>query len=91
MGAALAAMPAHVWDAWLMQRFPGRTLEELDGVDVLRLLRAVRVAEIDRVEALRKMALDSDASKHLERQDWIAIRRHDRLLAQYGMVDDGSE
>lgn len=93
MGAALAAMPGHVWDAWLLNRFPGRTLEELDGVDVLRLLRAVRVSEIDRVEALRKMALDSDASKHLERQDWIAIRRHDRLLAHYGIAseDDGSE
>lgn len=82
-----------MWDAWLLNRFPGRTLEELDNVDVLRLLRAVRVLEIDRVEALRKVALDRDASKHLDKADWIAIRRHDRLLAQYGIVseEDGSE
>jgi hypothetical protein len=77
-------MPGHVWDAWLLHQFPGRTLEELDGVDVLRLLRATRVQHIDHVEALRKLALDDDASKRLEKSDWLAIRRHDRLMERYG-------
>lgn len=80
MGAALAAMPRHVWDAWLLARFPGRTLEELDNVDVLRLLRAVRVSEIDRIEAMRKLALEKDGTGRLDRADWVAIRRHDRLI-----------
>lgn len=78
-------MPQHVWDAWLLRQFPGRTLEELDGVDVLRLLRATRVQQIDQVEALRKLALDDDGAKRLERADWVAIRRHDRLMERYGI------
>jgi hypothetical protein len=78
-----------MWDAWLLNRFPGRTLEELDNVDVLRLLRAVRVSEIDRVEALRKMAMEKDGNRRLDRADWVAIRRHDRLIRQ--KENDGSQ
>ena len=33
-------------DWWLLQRFPGKTLEELDNVDWLRLQRAM---EVDRI------------------------------------------
>ncbi|MCB0147505.1 MAG: hypothetical protein KDE01_07615 [Caldilineaceae bacterium] len=54
MGRALAAMPPVFWDAWLLSRFPGRTLEELEHVDILRLLRARRVQMIEQVEELRK-------------------------------------
>lgn len=80
----MAATPRYVWDAWLLSRFPGRTLEELDQIDVLRLLRAVRVQEIDRVEVLRRVAMQHGAQSRLSRSDWRSIQRHDWLLERYG-------
>ena len=72
-----------------MGKFPGRTLEELDGMDVLRVLRASKVQEIDRVEAMRRLSMDKDGQKRLEPEDWKAIARHDRLLKRFEVVDDG--
>jgi len=80
---ALASLPAHEWDAWLLNRFPGRTLEELDAVDIPRLLRAVRVQEIDRVESTRRLAVRAGSQSKLESSDWRAIQRHDRLIARH--------
>ncbi len=73
----------------MLGKFPGRTLEELDSMDVLRVLRASKVQEIDRVEAMRRLALDKDGQKRLEPEDWKAIARHDRLLKRFEVVDDG--
>ncbi len=72
----------------MLSKFPGRTLEELDSMDVLRVLRASKVQEIDRVEAMRRLALDKDGQKRLEPEDWKAIERHDRLLQRFE-VDNG--
>ena len=73
-GAALAAVPAVFWDAWLLSRFPGRTLEELEHVDILRLLRA-RVQMIEQVEELRKESRRSDTQSKLDTAaDWAANR-----------------
>ena len=58
-------------------------------MDVLRVLRASKVQEIDRVEAMRRFALDKDGQKRLEPEDWRAIKRHDRLLQRFEVVDDG--
>lgn len=57
-------------------------------MDVLRVLRASKVQEIDRVEAMRRLALDKDGQKRLEPEDWTAIARHDRLLKRFE-VDNG--
>lgn len=59
-------------------------------MDVLRLLRAVHVQEIDRIESMRKLALQHDRAK-LEPEDWRAIRRHDRLLAHYYAGEVGGD
>lgn len=72
----------------MLGKFPGRTLEELDSMDVLRVLRAAKVQEIDRVEAMRRLSMDKDGQKRLEPGDWKAIQRHDRLVRRFG-VDDG--
>ena len=58
-------------------------------MDVLRVLRASKVQEIDRVEAMRRLALDQDGQKRLEPEDWRAIERHDRLMQRFEVVDDG--
>jgi len=73
-------------DWWLMQRFPGRTLEELDNVDWLRLQRAMEVERIVNVEQRHKLYLhDKLKEKDLTTAEWRMIRKHNRLLG----VDDG--
>lgn len=57
-------------------------------MDVLRVLRAAKVQEIDRVEAMRRLSMDKDGQKRLEPEDWKAIERQDRLLKRFE-VDDG--
>lgn len=92
MGRALAAIPAHEWDAFLLQTFPGKTLEELDHIDVLRLMRAVRVQRIDQVEQLHRASLDPHGQERLRPADWQAIKRHGLLLRKYfgeENLDDG--
>ena len=69
-----------------MQRFPGRTLEELDNVDWLRLQRAMEVERIVNVEQRHKLYLDDKLkADDLTPQEWRMIRKHNRLLG----VDDG--
>ncbi|MCB0147164.1 MAG: hypothetical protein KDE01_05875 [Caldilineaceae bacterium] len=53
-------------------------------MDVLRVLRAAKVQEIDRVEAMRRLSMDKDGQKRLEPGDWKAIQRHDRLVRRFG-------
>lgn len=72
-----------------MARFPGKTLEELDQVDVLRLLRAYRVQRIDdrlrRVEEIRRMSRDRDAQERLRPHDWEELDRFDAMLRRWGI------
>jgi hypothetical protein len=64
-----------------MQRFPGRTLEELEGVDWLRLQRALEVGRIVDVEARRKLNLDGKlAADAIPPHEWRMIAEHDRLM-----------
>jgi hypothetical protein len=78
--ALFAAQNREYLDWWLLQRFPGRTLEELDNVDWLRLQRALEVGRIVDVEAKNALYLEgklkADAFKPRE---WQAIQEHDRL------------
>ena len=70
-------------DAWLLKRFPGKTLEELDGMDWFRFLRAVEAEQIEAVEVQRQAALRNDATK-LTEDEAIAIAEHDELMTEYG-------
>jgi hypothetical protein len=75
-----------------MQQFPGRTLEELDGIDWLRLQRAVAVGEIIRTEDRYRMY----HAKQIERltpAEMMRVQEHDRLLDEFyaDSDDDGSE
>jgi hypothetical protein len=63
-------------------------LEELDGVDWLRLQRAAEVERIVNVELRRKAYFDRQ-SKDLTADEWEAIRKHDAWLAEvYGDESD---
>lgn len=64
-----------------MRQFPGRTLDELDGMDWYRYLRARAAANIERVETLRARHLAGDAAS-LDADDWRMIVEHDALLEE---------
>ena len=65
-----------------MARFPGRTLEELDGMDYGRLLKAFQAERVEGIEARR--ALHNAGKYEPTAEDWAAIRDHDEWLAAHG-------
>lgn len=68
-------------DSWLLNLFPGRTLEELDQMDLNRLYRAKMAERIQTVEARRKLFLQGKLkSKDLTVQEWEMIVEHDALV-----------
>jgi hypothetical protein len=72
-------------DWWLLEKFPGRTLEELDGVDWLRLQRAMEVDRIVEAEQRRLAYIESGGEGEPDADDWRMWEHHDRLL---GVKDD---
>ncbi len=78
MLALSAQLPDAYWDAFLLQRFPGKTLEELDQVDWARYMRALHVRHIEQVEDMRELYFKG---KHKPTPDEVqAWERHDRLI-----------
>lgn len=65
-------------DAMLLEKFPGRTLDELDSMDFLRYWKALEVQRIQAIERLRDMQL-SDKYQPTP-AEWRQIQRHDRLM-----------
>ena len=71
-------------DAWMLRRFPGRTLEELDTVDWFRFMRALEAERIEKIEERRELHVTGKLeAKDLSTDDWESIKRHDELLAEY--------
>ena len=78
-------------DYWLMQRFPGKTLEELDAIDWPRLMRAIEVEQIVGIESKRKQFLDGDLKrKYLKAWELQRFEQHDDLLDRMGYDLDGT-
>ena len=74
-----------------MQRFPGRTLEELDNVDWLRLRRAMEVGRIVDVEAKHSLYLDGKlGADSITSAEWRAIERHNELYDAWESAHDGA-
>lgn len=68
----------------MLDAFPGRTLEELDGMDWGRYKRARQVAEIRRLESLRIQQAQGLIKGHqIGPDDWAAIGRHEELIERY--------
>jgi hypothetical protein len=76
-------------DAWLLKRFPGRLLEEIDEMDWLRYSRALEAQYIDDIEDLR-----ISGGNDLSTEQWQEIKNNDaiwrRVMAQQG-GDEGDE
>lgn len=77
--------PEALIDDYLLEMFPGRTLEELDGMDWLRLQRALDARMVRRVEEQRQAYLRGDLkSEQIPVDRWALIKEHDELLEYYG-------
>lgn len=72
------------FDWLLLQKFPGRTLEELDRIDWLRLQRAWEVGRIVELEAKHTLVtegkLQTDA---LTPREWAQIRQHNAIFDEW--------
>lgn len=78
-------------DWWLLQKFPGRTLEELDGIDWLRLQRAMEVEEVVRIEE-RNRQYHAKEIKRMSSREYERVRWHDELVAEwFGDGDDDDD
>lgn len=67
----------------MLQRFPGRTLEELDGMDWPRYLRALAAERIEAIEYRRRMWMAKKLkAEDITPEDWEAIQEHDEWLNQ---------
>jgi hypothetical protein len=80
MLALTAQLPAAYWDAYVLQRFPGKTLEDLDAMDWGRYLRAQHVRYIDQIEDVRELYFQGKHKPTAE--EATAMLRHDRLLGE---------
>ena len=68
-------------DAWLLRKFPSRTLDELDMMGWPRYLRAMQAEKIEAVEERRKLFMsDRIEASDLTSDEWEAIREHDRWI-----------
>ena len=71
-------------DWWLMQTFPGRTLEELDRIDWLRLQRALEVGRIVDLEAKNTLITEGKIpAESLSARQWRQIQRHNAIFDEW--------
>lgn len=73
-----------LFDSWLLSNFPGRTLEELDNMNVLRYMRAMDARGLESVERLRADILESKKkSTDVPKEEYEAIEVNDKLWEEY--------
>lgn len=73
-----------LFDSWLMSNFPGRTLEELDHMDILRYMRALDARAIESTERLKANILSSKVKAvDVPKEDYEAIDVNDKLWDLY--------
>ncbi len=69
-------------DAWLLRKFPGKMLEELDGMDIARYFRALEAESIELLETRRSLMIAGKLEQSdLSPSDWEQITEHDRLVS----------
>lgn len=67
-------------DAWLLRQFPGRTLDELDGMDWGRYLRAMEADHMQTIEDKRIAQINGDIKADaITPEEWEQIKANDLL------------
>jgi hypothetical protein len=62
----------------LLERFPGRTLEELDAMNWARYLRAIEAQSIEALEQRRALQV-AGIIPTLTAEEWERVKEHDQL------------
>jgi len=76
--------PESLIDAYLLQQFPGKTLDELDQMDWARYNRALRARYITDIEdTVRLFKSQKIKAKNISAKKWEQIRLHDELMFKY--------
>ena len=73
-----------LFDSYMLNNFPGRTLDELDEMDALRFFRAMAARSIQTVEDLRidqqsGIKKGKDIPKHIYKR----FLEHDRIYREF--------
>lgn len=73
-----------LFDSWMLQHFPGRTLEEIDQIDILRFMRAM---EARALESTERLAANINSKKvkatDIDKADLERILNNDSLWEDY--------
>lgn len=74
--------PDELLDAWLLKRFPGRFLEELDTLmDWNRFLRSLEAERAEQIEVRRVLYLEGKLKdSDITADDWEVIEAHDAMM-----------
>ena len=83
-GVVQPELNGSLFDSWMLSNFPGRTLEELDGMDILRFMRAIEARSIESTERLNTDIL-SKKIKPTEVEDsvWKRILENNEMWEDY--------
>ena len=75
-----------LFDSWLLEQFPGRTLEELDTINIFRYLKAMEARGLETLEKTRKEVMKKDSklkASDLPKGEWERIKEYDDLEKEY--------
>jgi len=62
----------------MLRRFPGRTLEEIDGADYGRFMRAMEAERAESIERKRAQSLQNQSRVELTEEEWAQVGEHDK-------------
>lgn len=73
-----------LFDSWMLSNFPGRTLEELDSIDILRFMRAIEARSIESTERLNADILSKKIKPtDVDSDSWKRILEHNQMWEDY--------
>jgi len=73
-----------LFDSYMLENFPGRTLDELDSMDSLRFFRAMGARNISMVENLREQQMTgSKKGNEIPASTYKKILEHDKTFRDF--------
>ena len=67
-----------------MQQFPGRTLDEIDEMDLLRYLRAMEARNIDTLEeTAHQVQTGKKKGSDVSKEEWEQIRDNQKIWESF--------
>ena len=73
-----------LFDSYMLENFPGRTLDELDSMDSLRFFRAMGARNISMVENVREQQmLGTKKGNEIPSATYKKILEHDKIFRDF--------